>query len=353
MLGYHAALMRSCAHVVALLCVASAMVLLGPDDAAAQAPPEIAAARQWFEEGLAFEEQGRWTEALESFRRAAQVKKTAQILFHQGLCEKHVGLLVEAALSLSRSASMARQDGLEAVERAANIELREVRERTPALHIVLTQGQRPEKVTLDGEQLSPVFLSQPVPVNPGEHVIVVFAGGKELRRIVSVAEGDVVKARFEALATQPSAAVSSTAAVSAPPDVPAGSPETSGRPTALDGASTESGNVLAWTLVGGGVLAIAGGSLFWSKRNEQLDRIDDICSSRDQCPPDRRGEIDDMESKGRIYSGLGLGLLGAGIASTATGVVLLIVDGANAEPLAILGPVFGPAHAGATLQGRF
>ena len=323
----------------------------------AQTSSEIAAARAWFEEGIVHEEAGRWQQALDSFRRAAQVKKTPQILFHQGLCEKHLGLLVEAGLSLSRAVSMAHKENLEKVEQAANTELKEVRGRTPSIRIVLPSGERPDHVLLDGEELSPVFLTQPVPVNPGTHEVKLITGEASVQQSATVKEQDVATLRFESLPIRepaaPTPAELPTAASSTAPATASPGPAPTAPAPPLD--SHASGNsTLAWSLLGAGVLATAGGVTFWLKRNDQLQKIDDICPSRDQCPQERKGEVDDLESKGTVYGGVGIGLLGAGLAAATVGVVLLSSgDEGSGQPNASISPVLGPGQAGAWLQGRF
>jgi len=322
----------------------------------AQTSSEIAAARKWFEEGIGHEEAGRWQQALTSFRQAAQVKQTPQILFHQGLCEKHLGLLVEAELSLSRAASMARKQNLGEVERAANTELEEVRERTPVIHIELPAGKEPDEVRLDGETLSPVFLTKPVPVNPGSHELVIVAGGVETRKSTSIQERETATIRFESWPA-PSPGPASPPPATAPPPSPAPGPREpvtpppSSPPT--DSGDSASHSTLAWTLVAGGVLAAGGGVAFWMQRNEQLDRIDDICPSRGQCPPDRKTEVDDLEGKGTTYSALGIGLIGTGLAAATVGVVILSTGDDSEQSSAAIAPVVGPGQAGAWVQGRF
>lgn len=319
--------------------------MTGTVPAVAQSPSEIAAAAQWFEEGLAHEEQGRWNEALQSFRRAAQVKQTAQILFHQGLCEKHVGLLVEAALSLSRSAAMAWRDNLDKVERAANTELDDVRLRTPSIQVVLPDGRQADKVMLDGKELSQVFLTQPIPVNPGSHEVVVVSGSAEMRETVVVAERDRSTVRFQTSRTEaPSEAPPVEEPVSTPQVAPVGD-------TPPDAGSPAETNTLAWVLTGSGLLALGGGALFWMKRNDQLSRIDDICPTRDSCPAGREDEVQDLESKGTTYSGLGLGLFGVGAVTTAIGVVILF--GTEDEAPVTVGAHWLPGQTGASIGGSF
>jgi hypothetical protein len=316
----------------------------------AQTASEIAAARQWFEGGLALEEQGRWDEALALFRRAAEVKQTPQLLFHQGLCEKHMGLLVESILSLSRSVAMAKQAGLGKVEEGAQVELTDARERAPVLQIVLPEGVRPDRVMLDGVELSPVFFREPFPINPGVHEVVVVRGATRTAKSVTLQERASSSISFELAsdteppATHPAVAEAPVAAPTQP--APRG-------PTDNPSTDTEGSHTLAWSLVGAGVLAVAGGGWFWMKRGDELERIDDICPTRDQCPLERKSEIEDIRSRGTTYSSVALGLAGLGVASVAVGGVLLFGSDNSASTRAEVVPVGGPCHAGALVRGRF
>ena len=63
--------------------------------------------------GLAHEGEGKFGPALDLFRRAAQVKKTPQIVYHVGFCESRTGALVEALVDL-----LTQREGLSCAGRA-------------------------------------------------------------------------------------------------------------------------------------------------------------------------------------------------------------------------------------------
>ncbi len=323
--------------------------------AMAQTASEIAAARQWFEEGLALEEQGRWQEAHALFRRAAEVKQTPQLLFHQGLCEKHMGRLVEAILSFSRSVATAKQAGLAKVEKEAQAELADARERAPVLQIVLPEGVQPDRVTLDGVELSPVFFREPFPVNPGTHEVVVVRGATRIAKSVTLEERTSSRVSFDlASDAEPPATYTGVAeALPAPAAPPAPARSAPHDPKNEPSEDTEGSPTLAWSLVGAGVLAVAGGGWFWMKRGDELDRIDDICPTRDQCPLDRKSEVEEIRSRGTTYSTVGLGLAGLGLASMAVGGVLLLGSDASGSMRAEVVPVGGVGRAGAFVRGTF
>jgi len=161
-LRYHGTMFRlSWIPIVAVLAVGDC-VLAGA--AHAQTASEIAAAKEWFAEGKQLEDRGDWAGALDRFRRAAAVKKTAQILFHQGLCEKHTGALVEAIVSLSRAVELARASSNAQVEKAATAELEDVRARVPSIQLLPPPEGAPTRVLIDGNEISSAMVGQPMPV---------------------------------------------------------------------------------------------------------------------------------------------------------------------------------------------
>jgi hypothetical protein len=325
-----------------------------PGTSHAQTASEIAAAKQWFAEGKKLEDAGDWAGALERFRRAGSVKQTPQILFHQGLCEKNTGALVEATVSLSRAVDMARAAGNKQVEQSAADMLADIRPRVPSLRIVAAEGGAPTRVLLDGAVLSEAMLGQAMPVNPGSREVVAEFPGGQFKKAVQLAEGqtETVKLEAPAAATPPPPPSALPGREEAPPPAtPAAPPAPPQTPPTAD-TGTGDPSVVPWVLVGGGVVAAAGGVVFWLKRNGEIDDLDAICPQRDACPASRESEVDDAKSRGTTYSALGLGLMGIGVASLATGTYLLLGSSESGTQAALV-PAGGPGSAGASVIGRF
>lgn len=332
-------------HFAAAL-VGFGILVGGLTPAGAQSASEIAAAKQWFTEGLALEEKSQFAEALERFRRAAAVKKTPQILFHVGLCEAKTGALVEAIVSFERAAESAKAEGNAQVESAAESELRALRPRVPMLEISVKGTTKPSGMTLDGNALSSAALEAPIPVNPGQHELVLDFAGTKVRQGFKASEGAKSRVELEA----PSA--------EAPPATPAPPPSTPAPPAGEDRpppAETRSGStVVPWLVIGGGVLVTAGGFYMWKLRGDQIDSLDAICPEQDACPAERASDVDDLESKGKTYTTLGIAFWGVGAAAIATGGYLLLSGSGHEKSAATrVAPALGPGVAGAVLSGRF
>lgn len=334
--------------------------LLAPA-AHAQSASEIAAAKQWFKEGLALEDKGQFGEALERFRRALSVKKTPQIQFHVGLCELKTGALVEAIVSLERAAELAKSENNKQVEGAANGELASLRPRVPMLEITVKGGAKPTAVSLDGVPLALAALDAAIPVNPGRHELTAEFPTGTAKRSVNLAERERAKLELE----PPSAdvevpAVAPTPATPAPKPTEGPKPPTPfappGPPPAPAGTAQNARptSMLPWVLVGGGVVAVAGGFYAWKLRSDKIDELDAICPSRTSCPSSRASDVDSLESKGKTYNALAFGLWGVGAAALVSGGVLLLDSGAKERaPTARVAPIVAPGFAGASYAARF
>src|SRR5687767_8496616 len=114
----------------------------------AQSASEIAAAKQWFTEGLALEEKDQFKDALDRFRRAAQVKKTPSILFHVGLCEAKTGQLVEGLVNLERAVELGKTEGNDQVVSAASGEIASLSPRIPKLELAVVGDEQPKSLSL-------------------------------------------------------------------------------------------------------------------------------------------------------------------------------------------------------------
>jgi hypothetical protein len=96
----------------------------------------------------------------------------------------------------------------------------------------------------------------------------------------------------------------------------------------------------------------AGGFYAWKLRGDQVDELDAICPTRDTCPPDRGSDVDDHESKGKLYTTLGIGAWVVGAAAIGTGTALLLGSKKSESALRVT-PIVQPGIAAATFGGRF
>jgi hypothetical protein len=192
---------RSLLHASFLAsCLAS--VLLAASSAHAQAPVSAAdreAARDLFKEGYDLQNAGRFSDALDRFRRSQQVFPAPTALLHIAECEVQLGQLVEAAETYRALARQSLPAGSPpafiAAQTQGTAELQQVEPRIPHLRIDVrppnTQGL---VVLLDDQPVNPALLDVERPVDAGQHKLSAQAPGYEkLEGLVTVREKEPAK----------------------------------------------------------------------------------------------------------------------------------------------------------------
>ena len=172
--------------------LALAIVLLVPDALAAE-PMDRDRALEMAREGVALYNNGRFVDAYERFERAEALVHSPAFVLYMARSRRNQGKLV-AALKLYQHArdEVLAKDAPEAWRKAvldAKEELPVLRERIPSLRITLS-GASGASVWLDGVPLQAARLQDPIPVDPGAHVVTAKREGEsEVRRQVQVPEG--------------------------------------------------------------------------------------------------------------------------------------------------------------------
>lgn len=313
----------------------------------AQTPSEVATAKRWFAEGLASEEKGDFAAALGLFRRASQVKRTPQIVYHVGLCEGRTGALVEALVDLDTAAALARSAGAEKVVVAAEAELATVRARVPSLEVRVGGGERPERLMVDDHSIALSMLGTAMPLDPGAHTVsVAFASGVTVTKPATLVERDAVSLDLTPPASAPSPPVVAVAPrPPLPPPLATARPSTPS-PEAPVAASVEPGHrsVLPWLVTGvGGAVTLAGAALIVAARVD-LGTVSSGCPSHSGCPLSLQGTYNTATT----LNGLGLGLGAAGLATAGVGVTLLALRPTSSTSASL---VVSPSSVAVT--GRF
>jgi hypothetical protein len=306
---------------------------------------QIILAKEWFDEGLKLEKEGKWEQALDRFRKVADVKKTPQVHFHLGLCEAKTSLLADALLDFQRAIEGGRAEKNQQVVDAAEAELKEVRPRVPTLEIH-AGDPKPSKVTIGGATLALSTLGVPMPVNPGEHEVIAEYSNGVFKKKLKIAERENAKLTLEPPAgavAVPTATTTTTTSQPPPPPPPPDKPE-------------KSSNVLPWIVVAGGGAAVATGVVFFIMMSNKISELDEICpDGRDKCPPARQTEVTTLEDEGRQNMLFGWIFTGVGVALAGTGVALLTLGGGDksSKPAARIVPLLGPQGGGAMVTGAF
>jgi hypothetical protein len=194
----------------------------------------------------------------------------------------------------------------------AKRELEALEPRIPTVLIVPTRALSSVRVRIDGAEVSPDRLGQPVPVNPGKHQIVGAVNGEDKSSVwVTLKEGarervelifpDETPFRVDELpperpssppAGSPPPVSAPAQAPYAPPNAPLPAP--SGAPSTNAGVPTSS--IIAFSIGGAGLLTgVVAGAIWLSKNSDILPQCTD-----GECPARLGPEIDTTITIGRL-----------------------------------------------------
>jgi hypothetical protein len=291
---------------------------------AAQAQNDPAAAEALFREGRALSDAGDIAGACAKFRESARLDPAVGTTFNIADCEERLGHLARAWTLFGEvvqrlPASDKRHEV--AKKRVAALELR-----LPKLSVRLAAtAPAGTRVTRDGVELGAASLGTPLPVDPGEHIVVVSAPGradKQFKLIISEREIQTV-------------------------DVEAGPPQAGAVEKPKAGAELETSPslsssrkspVLGYVVGGIGVAGFITGAIAGVLVLQKKGVVDEHC-------PDK---VCDDEGYDAVQSGKTLGIV-----TTAGLVTGLVGVGAGTYLIVRAGSREGESAASLTLQGRF
>jgi hypothetical protein len=143
---------------------------------------ERAAARDLFKQGDQLQRAGNFTDALDRFQRAQQVIQAPTNVLRIAECQAALGKLVESAESyrsvvrwpLAPGAPAAFQSAID----QAKGELAQIEPRVPKMLVQVTpSGVANESLVIDGTAVPGALVGEPIPLDPGEHKVLVTAPG--------------------------------------------------------------------------------------------------------------------------------------------------------------------------------
>lgn len=308
-------------------------------------------AQDLVDEGRNLGQQGKWADALERFQRAASLshKTTPQLAFYVGYAEARVGKLVAADVDLRRAIELAHESRNEQVAKAAQAELPEVVARTPTLTITVNGTVTPASLQVDGGPLSVAALGSPVPLDPGDHTIVVrFPGGAVTKQVA------LVERQRAPLAIDPpeNAGVAPVAPVPPVPIAPPPPPPPPGPPATSDGSGRK---VLGLAVVGVGGATLVTSGVFYLLARSALSPVSSACPSS-PCVATNDTQLASDYHDAQNKQTISIVLAAAGGVVAATGLVLYLTapaSSASSPSAAQLVPWVGTGAGGASLSGSF
>jgi hypothetical protein len=320
----------------ALLPVLALTAVLGRPAAAQGNDP--AAATTLFQEGRDAAKKGDYTTACRKMEDSFRIDPAVGTLLNLADCREHLGHLASAWQRFQEAAEKLgpSDDRLPAVKQR----IAALAPRLPKLVVTLAPGAPPDtRVTRDGRPLADASLGAALPVDPGAHVIVASAPGREERRYpIDAGEG-----RTEHVVVEPGAPV---------PETPAGpAPETPASPP-----SGGAGLRIAGFVVGGlGVAtlgaAVATGLALPSKQQVVAQH----CGAAAGLPLNHCDAVGfDAAQSGKTLAAANTATWILGGIAAATGVALVIVGSVGKDrPGASVQVGVSAGLASAMIQGRF
>lgn len=254
--------MRVAAFVGAVLFAAPAFA----DPTVSEA--ELSTARALFEEGIAREDAKDWNGALDRFKRVAEIRVTAPVLYNMALCYERLGKTATADGYYARTLE---KGGAADLIKQATARRAALKTQIPE---VTFEGPSDLALSLDGATVSS---GTPTPIDPGKHELVARKGT------------DSAKKTFEAPARNEKMTVAVPIPVAPPPKVEPPSPV------------EEERHFPALAFVSGGVaLAGLGVGIYGAlARSSTISELDQACNSdRSTCPdtPDNRDKADKIST---------------------------------------------------------
>jgi hypothetical protein len=270
----------------------------------AQTADELRAARELFQEAFKDEQEKRYDEALEKFRRVAKVRESASVRYRIATVLAASGHLREArdvfrALAASKASLPAndREIADSSAERVAELD-----RRIPRLSLRIQDSPPPDvRVTVDGAPVPVSTTARSLELDPGDHVILATAqGSKPSEEHVVLAESEPEAVHIVSLVPDASAA-------------PARDPLA---------PATGQRYIIPWVAIGAGAVLVAVGGGLLLARDGAISDIKDSCPAG-RCPTRLKSDVDSDRSRAELFGPLGVGLAVVGIAAVGFGVYLL------------------------------
>ncbi len=248
-----------------------------------------AAARRIAEEGLKLFDGGRYADALDRFERAAAVVKAPTMKLMAARSLEKLGRLVEASERYLATAAIKLDEGASDAFRAAQVDAAKERAallpRIPSLTIDI--GAAPATVTLDGKALSAALVGGALPVDPGEHTVIVTRDGQARTERVTLKEGEARRLAF------------------------------------VDGAPPSGGSPLqtvGWVGLAAGGAGLVAGAIVGGILLSTKSRLDDAGCKDAECPAATTGDVDTYNSLRPVTTGV---LTAGAVLAVAGGLTLI------------------------------
>lgn len=287
-----------------------------------------AAAEALFESGVTAMKAGKWDAACPAIAESFRLEPRPGTLFTLAECWRKAGKIATALarydeyLRVFDRMSAAEKGGQRGRDKIAREQAQALRGQVPRLTVMVLEAPEGAYVERDGEKLGAPSLGQPLPIDPGEHTIVLELDGRVLdTQSVTLAAGENKTVRLRAAANSevtPTAGSAGVAATTGAPRDPA---------RADSGAdSGDSQRTLGYVVGAVGVAGILVGSITGLMVFGKKSTIEDNCAGTD-CNREGKEAADSAQTLATVSTiAFGVGLAGVGAGS-----VLVLTAGGSDE----------------------
>lgn len=318
----HRALEHVCSFVAIAACSSA---FFWSSDAQAQASQ---IAKKLLDEAKQLREAGKISAACPLLDRSYELDATDGVLFARADCRDNERKIA-AAVSLYEAylRSYSRMTGTTKTNHASRAAIAEgrIKELTPLVPMVkFVWAEKPPEDTLikvDGVEYRASTLESKLPLEPGEHeIVVLLPGEKERRRTVKLAEGGSTLVDLTPLPPQDPNKIEN----GGPGHVPHfGGPRRETKPKGVDPLK-----VGGFVGLGLGVAGIVVGSVLGVKTIDAKKEVDQRCNAQHQCDPQGLATVEQMQSAGNTSTAAFI----AGGVLAGVGATLLVVAFKNPAP---------------------
>ncbi len=161
--------------------LAVALLARAPSAFAQVSPTEKAMAETLFGEGKALMDQHKWAEAIEKFKASERVEPAWGTSFNLAYCHEQLGKTATAWVHYKAALAHAKKKGREDRVQQANGKIAELEPKLSRIEIVVPVASKVPgiEVRVDGVGVDSGAWGSAVPFDPGTHVVVVTAPGRQ------------------------------------------------------------------------------------------------------------------------------------------------------------------------------
>jgi hypothetical protein len=313
---------------------------------------DAATAQALHDEAKALIADGKWSAACPKLEESFRLSPAIGTRYKLADCYQHTGRSASAWAHFVGVASTAKAAGQTDREKEARARAAALEPKLSRLAIVVPDGSRANglEIKRDGEVVGAPQWGAALPIDPGAHEVVASAPGMRVYRAQIDVAGDAstTKVIIPPLDAEAKVEPKPDAKIDAKTDAPATTTASPPPPPPEGGLSR---STVGWGFVGGGGLALVGGTVFWILRSSKVSTLEGECgASGHACPASASGDIAD----GKTYNALGVGMFALGTACIAIGAGVLITgrDKDKASATTRIVPVAGNAP-GVSLAGSW